>query len=97
MIVAAAVLALLVLLCRQTGASEYVSGPTARAYIDPALFEQADITLSYMDYGGYPEYAQLHPPFDHFVSVVDLLVHTGPQAPSYLLPRLQPAPAEAHA
>jgi hypothetical protein len=33
-----------------------------------------------MDYTGYPEYAQLYPPFTHQVSVLDLLVNAGPAA-----------------
>lgn len=73
-------------LCRQAGATEYLSGPSARQYIEGAAFETAGIGLRFMDYTGYPEYPQLHPPFDHHVSVIDLLVHTGPSAPAYLLP-----------
>ena len=76
----------LVGLCREAGATDYLSGPAARAYIDPRLFEEAGVALSYMDYQGYPEYAQLYPPFDHHVSVIDLLVHTGPNALAHLLP-----------
>jgi len=76
----------LVTLCQQAGATEYLSGPAARAYIEPSFFEQAGITLSYMDYEGYPEYPQLYPPFDHHVSLIDLLVHTGPEARAHLLP-----------
>ncbi len=76
----------LVGLCRQAGATEYLSGPSARSYIDPAQFEQAGMTLTFMDYAGYPEYTQLHPPFDHHVSILDLLFNTGPDAVSYLLP-----------
>jgi hypothetical protein len=37
-----------------------------------------------MDYSGYPEYAQGHPPFDHPVSVVDLILNTGPNARKYM-------------
>jgi hypothetical protein len=76
----------LVGICQQAGATEYFSGPAARAYIDADLFEAAGITLTYMDYSGYPEYQQLHPPFDHHVSIVDLLFHVGPAAIDYMLP-----------
>ena len=76
----------LVALCQQAGATRYLSGPLARDYIDPAFFEAAGIALSFFDYTGYPEYPQLHPPFEHQVSVIDLLLHTGPDAPKYLLP-----------
>ncbi len=76
----------LVELCRQAGATEYLSGPSARGYIDANLFEAAGMTLTFMDYAGYPEYRQLHPPFDHYVSILDLLFNTGPDAASYMLP-----------
>jgi hypothetical protein len=74
----------LVALCRAAGADAYLSGPSARAYLDAEQFERAGIALEYMDYAGYPAYPQLHPPFEHGVSVIDLLFHAGPQAPSYI-------------
>lgn len=74
----------LVSLCLQAGATEYLSGPAARDYIDPALFDAAGVALSYADYSNYPEYPQLYPPFDHQVSVIDLILSTGPDAMSYM-------------
>jgi hypothetical protein len=74
----------LVSLCRQTGADVYLSGPAARAYIEEEQFAAAGIALEYMDYAGYPEYPQLHPPFEHQVSVLDLLFNVGPAATQYL-------------
>jgi hypothetical protein len=74
----------LVALCRQAGATHYVSGPAARDYIEPGLFEQAQIGLSFYDYSGYPTYEQVHPPFDHGVSVLDLILNQGADAPSYM-------------
>lgn len=62
------------------GATEYVSGPSARAYLDERAFNDAGITVIWKDYSGYPEYAQLHGAFRHDVSIVDLLAHTGPCA-----------------
>ena len=75
----------LVSICQQAGATTYISGPSARGYIDNACFEAAGIELHYFDYDGYPEYPQLHGPFEHAVSVIDLLCHTGPNARQYLL------------
>jgi hypothetical protein len=72
-------------LCLQAGATRYLSGPAARAYLDEDLFARHGIEVAWLDYTGYPEYEQLHPPFDHHVSVVDLLVHTGGAAPDFLL------------
>jgi hypothetical protein len=71
----------LVSLCRAAGATHYLSGPSAGEYIEEKLFEEAGIGLEYMDYAGYPEYPQLHPPFEHAVTVLDLLFNTGPGAP----------------
>ncbi len=75
----------LVELCRQADATRYLSGPSARSYIDPALFECAGIELAFVDYGGYKEYAQLFPPFEHAVSVIDVLFNVGPAAREHIL------------
>ena len=83
----------LVSLCRAAGATSYVSGPRARDYLDEAAFASASIELSYFDYDGYPEYEQLHPPFDHAVTILDLLVNTGTDAPRYM--KAVAAPARA--
>jgi len=80
----------LISLCQQAGADEYLSGPSARSYMDEALFQSAGIKLTYIDYSGYPEYAQIHPPFDHGVSLLDLLLNVGiADAPRYLLTDLR--------
>lgn len=68
---------------KKVGASHYISGPSARDYIELEKFEQAGITLEYMDYN-YSEYPQLHPPFNPQVSILDLLFMTGPDAPNYI-------------
>jgi len=74
----------LVEICKQAGAAEYISGPAARAYMDEQQFIDANVALRWANYDGYPEYPQLHPPFEHAVSVIDLLVHAGPEAGRYL-------------
>lgn len=74
----------LVSLCEQASATEYISGPAARDYIDDQLFEAAGIKLSYIDYSAYSEYTQLYPPFEHGVSVIDLILNEGPDAPKYM-------------
>jgi hypothetical protein len=74
----------LVSLCRSAGAGVYLSGPAARAYIDEALFREAGIELTYMDYSGYPEYPQLNGPFEHGVTILDLLFNVGADAPRYM-------------
>ena len=74
----------LVDICVKTGATAYLSGPTAREYIDHRAFEVAGISVQFADYSGYPEYPQVHGPFEHAVSVLDLLFCTGPNAVSYM-------------
>jgi WbqC-like protein family len=74
----------LVDLLTQVGATDYLSGPAAKAYLEPALFAEAGIALHYVDYTGYPAYPQLHGAFVHEVSIVDLIAHTGPHARQYV-------------
>ena len=74
----------LVKLCKDAGASEYLSGPAARVYLDEELFHQEGIKLSYMDYSGYPEYHQLYPPFEPNVSIIDLIFNEGPNATRFM-------------
>lgn len=71
-------------LCAQAGGDEYVSGPAARAYIEPQVFEDAGITLSWFDYDGYPEYRQQWGGFEHGVTVLDLLFNCGLEAGEYM-------------
>jgi hypothetical protein len=74
----------LVTLCRALGATTYVSGPSARAYLDADRFREAGIEIEYMDYSGYRPYPQLHGPFEPSVSVLDLLFNVGPEATKYM-------------
>ena len=71
-------------LLQKVGATLYVSGPTAKGYIDESRFRDAGIELVYKDYSGYPEYPQPFPPFEHAVSIVDVLINCGPDVPYYL-------------
>ena len=74
----------LVELVKAAGGQEYLSGPAAKDYIEEDLFREAGIGLTWMDYSGYPVYPQLYGPFEHGVSILDLLFQTGPDAPSYM-------------
>jgi hypothetical protein len=71
------------LVCK-VGATTYISGPAAKDYIEPERFREQGIDLVWKDYSGYPGYPQSHPPFDHAVSIIDLLFCTGPNAPWYI-------------
>lgn len=71
-------------LCRQAGASKYLSGPSAKAYLDEKLFAAHGIQVCWMDYSGYAEYPQLYPPFEHGVSILDLILNQGASAPKHM-------------
>lgn len=70
----------LINLCLQSDASRYLSGPSARDYMNVEMFESAGIEVNFFDYSGYPEYQQRFPPFEHGVSILDLLFNEGEQA-----------------
>ncbi|EDT04617.1 WbqC-like family protein [Burkholderia ambifaria IOP40-10] len=67
-------------LCLQAGATEYLSGPAARDYLDESRFAAAQVAVRWFDYPAYPPYAQLWGEFVHGVTVLDVLFHCGPDA-----------------
>jgi hypothetical protein len=71
-------------LLKQVDATHYLSGPSAKAYIDTDLFRAEGIEVEWMDYSHYPEYTQVHPPFDHKVSIMDLLLNEGVNTPDFI-------------
>lgn len=70
--------------CNILNADTYLSGPEAKRYIEPSCFASNNIKLEWMDYSGYKEYNQLFPPFEHGVSILDLIFNEGPDARKYL-------------
>jgi len=75
-------------LCRKLGATRYLSGPSARSYLDVTAFEAVGIAVDWMTYDHYPAYSQWHRPTDeaclHTVSVLDLMFNLGPATAGYL-------------
>lgn len=74
----------LVSICQQAGASTYLSGPAAKDYLEEGRFEAKGIKVEWMDYSGYREYTQLFPPFEHAVTILDLIFNVGPQCRTYM-------------
>ena len=74
----------LINICKQSNSNIYLSGPSAKNYIDEALFTENSINLEWFDYIGYKEYEQLYPPFEHGVSILDLIFNTGEDAYKFL-------------
>jgi glutaredoxin-related protein len=69
---------------QQAGGTEYITGPAAKDYLQEDLFKDANIKVSWMDYSGYPEYPQLYPPFEHGVTILDLIFNVGKDATKYM-------------
>jgi hypothetical protein len=71
-------------ICLATGATEYVSGPRARPYLDLELFARAGVEVTWFDYTGYQPYEQPHGAFEHTVSAIDLLSCAGTDSRSLM-------------
>jgi hypothetical protein len=71
-------------ICHAVGADRYLSGPAARAYLDEDIFASQGVQVTYFDYDGYPTYPQVHPPFEHQVSALDLLFNVGVDSSRYM-------------
>ncbi len=71
-------------LCAQAGGTEYISGPSAREYLEESVFARRGIALTWFDYSGYTEYPQLWGEFTHGVTILDLLFNCGRDAPRYM-------------
>lgn len=71
-------------LCAAAGGSEYVSGPSARDYIDSDVFKARGIKLTWFDYANYPPYPQLWGEFVHETTILDLLLNCGKDSGRYM-------------
>lgn len=71
-------------ICRQANATEYISGPLAKNYIDKEKFDQFNIELTWMNYDDYPEYPQLYGNFVHKISILDLLFSCGKDSINFI-------------
>lgn len=71
-------------ICRELGATSYLSGPAAKDYMDEELFERNGVGLSWMDYNNYPVYEQKYGEFEHGVTILDLLFNSGPSVKKFM-------------
>lgn len=67
----------LIEICKEKSATHYLSGTSALSYLDVDLFNQNGIEVEWMNYQGYKAYPQQYPPFEHGVSILDLLLNVG--------------------
>lgn len=73
-------------LLKKVGATSYLSGPSADAYLDKSAFSKAGIGLEYKSYD-YEPYEQLWGSYDGAVTVLDLIANCGPDSMGYLRSR----------
>lgn len=73
----------LIEICKKVNGGYYLSGPSAKDYINNEKFLREDIKLAYIVYD-YPEYKQLFGEFDHYVSVLDVIFNCGPNSSKYI-------------
>jgi hypothetical protein len=75
----------LAMLVEAAGGTCYLSGPSARSYLEAAPFRRRGIAVAFVDYSGYRPYPQIHGSFEGGVSVIDLIFNTGSAAGDYLI------------
>jgi len=66
-------------LCKEVGATTYLSGPFGRDYLDEQEFEDVGIELEFHDYV-HPNYKQNFDGFEPYMSVIDLLFNHGDES-----------------
>lgn len=69
--------ALIIDVCKETGADTFLSGTHGKDYLDEAEFKKNNIKLIYQNFE-HPCYNQLHGPFIENLSIIDLLFNEGP-------------------
>jgi len=74
----------LIQILSKVGTDHYISGPSAKDYIEQEKFDRAGISLEYMAYD-YPAYEQLYPPYDPQVSIIDLMMMKGPETLEFII------------
>ena len=70
--------------CKTIGANHYLSGPSAKTYLEEKMLTEQGISLEFIDYEHYPSYSQIIAGFEASVSILDLLFMKGPDAIDFL-------------
>ncbi len=88
----------LVKICNHIGADNFYEGASGSNYLDVGLFERNGVTVEFQAYA-HPWYPQQHAQlgFVSHLSVIDLILNTGPDARAILTGALVLSPPEATA
>lgn len=73
-------------ICKKASATHYLSGPSAKDYLDETPFKAAGVEVEWMEYGPYKSYPQRGGEFDHAVTILDLLFALGHRAGDHYRP-----------
>lgn len=73
-------------LCEHFGASRYLSGDSAKNYLDLDLFNRNNVSVVWQQYQ-HPVYPQQHGEFVPFLSALDLVLNCGPESSEVLVQR----------
>ena len=71
-------------LLQRLGATDYISGPRAKSYLDAELYARSGVRVHWKDYNHYPEYPQLHGAYAPDLSIIDLLMNCGERTADYV-------------
>ncbi len=74
----------LINICKKVDASHYLSGPSAKAYMDIDKFQKNNIEVEFINYNCYPVYSQLYQNFYHEVSILDVLFNCGNDSKNFI-------------
>jgi hypothetical protein len=74
----------LVNICKELNANEYITGPSAKNYINQDTFTNNNLKLSYLDYSSYIKYNQLWNGFVDNLSILDLIFNCGENSYKYM-------------
>ena len=66
-------------LCKHFGVNRYLSGDSARNYLDLDLFERNNVSVIWQQYQ-HPVYPQQHGEFVPYLSALDLVLNCGPES-----------------
>lgn len=74
----------LISICRQMGATSYLTTKKAKSYINEELFLSSGIRVEYISFDEYKAYEQCWGDFEHKVSIIDLFLNCGDNAFKYM-------------
>lgn len=66
-------------ICKKLSGTTYLSGTGTKDYMDESFFPKNNIEIEFNHFT-HPTYQQLYPPFEPYMSVLDLLMNCGPSS-----------------